>query len=131
MPRPQGISLVFPDGERSDQRYSVSMFKTVPLFKLDMGNLLRTHSPVSLHVSPDWIELDHQGTITDRFLPNSACSLLFTGHASPTRTFFRSFFLFLFPFLCVFDPMKQQQNYFDFNSFFHWSRSSFFFLVPF
>jgi hypothetical protein len=41
------------------------------------------------------------------------------------------FFLFLFPFLCVIDPMKQQQNYFDFNSFLHWSLSSFFFLFPF
>jgi hypothetical protein len=43
------------------------------------------------------------------------------------------FFLYglsLFSFLS-FDPMKQQQNYFDFNSRLHWSLSSFFFLFPF
>jgi hypothetical protein len=67
-----GLTLTFPDDARCDQRYSVSMYKSVPDFKLEMARLLRADSPVTLTVSPDWLELDHLGTVIDRFFPGTS-----------------------------------------------------------
>jgi hypothetical protein len=57
----------------------------VPLFKLAMAGLLRTHSPVSLFVGPDWLELDHQGSISDQFYPGTELACPYLGQDSVVR----------------------------------------------
>jgi hypothetical protein len=66
-----GLTLVFPDGERLDQRYSAHPSWEVSQLKERMGRLLGTLYPIRLFVGPDWEELDHLGLISDRTLPDS------------------------------------------------------------
>ncbi len=80
-----GLTLTFPDSERDDQRYSGHPGWTVSHFKERMGRLLETTSPIVLHVSPDWEELDHLGLVSDRFLPDSTTPCPFLEQDSVVR----------------------------------------------
>jgi hypothetical protein len=80
-----GLTLVFPDGERLDQRYSAHPSWTVSQFKERMGSLLGTLYPIRLLVGPDWEELDHLGRISDTTLPGSPLHCPFLTHNSVVR----------------------------------------------
>ena len=80
-----GLTLVFPDGERQDQRYSAHPSWTVSHFKERMGGILGTLSPIRLLVGPEWEELDHLGLISDAILPDSGLRCPFLTQDSVVR----------------------------------------------
>jgi hypothetical protein len=75
------ITLTFPDGERSDQLYSINPRTTVPQLQREMGDLLGVNSLAVLTVSPDWDILDHLGPVSALVFPGSSlpCHYLFQG----------------------------------------------------
>ena len=80
-----GLTLVFPEGEKLDQRYSAHLSWTVSQFKERMGRLLGTLYPIRLSIGPDWEELDHLGLISDTTLPDSPLRCPFLTHNSVVR----------------------------------------------
>jgi hypothetical protein len=80
-----GLTLVFPDGEEQDLRYSAHPSWTVSHFKERMRGILGTLSPIRLRVGPDWEELDHLGLISDAILPGAAVRCPFLTQNSVVR----------------------------------------------
>jgi serine/threonine protein kinase len=100
-------------------------------------NLHSFSSGTTAYWPPETIIFKDHSKATDMWALGCIIYILVTGKHPFDFPFFS--FPFLSPFLCglsifsflLFDPMKQQQNYFDFNSCLHWSLSSFFFPFPF
>ena len=79
------IRLTFPDGGAPTMIYPVYDGMPVTVLHLRLMTLLDLPPPLYLLVSPDWLLLDHRGTITDRYLPGSMVPCPYLAHRSQVR----------------------------------------------
>jgi hypothetical protein len=82
---PLRITLLFPDGERESQDFTIHRNVSVPQFKMALASMMATTSALRLTVSPDWEELDHQGPVSAMVIPGSAILCPSLGRGSRVR----------------------------------------------
>ena len=82
---PLRITVIFPDGERDSQEFTLHRHTSVNQFKMALASLMGTTSPLSVTVGPDWEELDHHGPVSARVLPGSAISCPYLVQGSQVR----------------------------------------------